>query len=126
FSGTLASGAGDTLTFCPPVGCYVFTVTSGTDPAEISWALSGDVFLSGDANSSITMSLGGAITGCMDTLACDYNPMATCPGTCSYGEAATIIIVPSTTPNDVSWALLDPDGLGVASGNGFASSFTTC
>ena len=126
FSGTLASGAGDTLTFCPPIGCYSFTVSAGSDPGEIAWVLSGEVNVSGGAETSITMDMGGAITGCMDPLACNYSANATCPGSCTYGEPSVIFISPSATPNDVSWTFVDPGGSIVNSNNGFGGEYAGC
>ena len=83
-------------------------VTAGSWSSEISWDLTtedGTVLLAGGAPDSQTISVGGAVCGCTDAGACNYDETATdedgsceyetCAGctdaaSCSYDEAATI------------------------------------
>ena len=93
---------------CLEPGCYNITVTGGAYASEITWDLStedGTVILAGGAPSSSTISLGGAVCGCTDAGACNYDATATdedgscefltCAGcmdttSCSYNAAALI------------------------------------
>jgi hypothetical protein len=80
----------------------------GSWPSEVSWDIlteDGGVLTSGGPTSGITFSVGGAICGCTDAGACNYDATATdedgsceyvtCAGctdssTCNYDAAATI------------------------------------
>ncbi|MBQ81215.1 MAG: hypothetical protein CL825_01410, partial [Crocinitomicaceae bacterium] len=93
---------------CLAAGCYNIEVTAGSWSSEISWDLTtedGTVLLAGGAPDSQTISVGGAVCGCTDAGACNYDETATdedgsceyetCAGctdaaSCSYDEAATI------------------------------------
>ena len=93
---------------CLDPGCYIISVTEGSWAAEVSWDLmleDGTVLLAGGAPDSQTISVGGAVCGCTDSGACNYDPAATdedgsceyetCAGctdsaSCSYDAAATI------------------------------------
>ena len=94
--------------FCLDPGCYSVEVTDGDWPSEVSWEVlteDGSVLTSGGPTAGITISVGGAVCGCTDTGACNYDPAATdedgsceyetCAGctddtTCNYDAAATI------------------------------------
>ncbi len=93
---------------CLDPGCYSVTVSNGSWPSEVSWQVlteDGGVLTSGGPTSGITISVGGAICGCTDAGACNYDATATdedgsceyvtCAGctdssTCNYDAAATI------------------------------------
>ena len=93
---------------CLSAGCYIIDVTPGDWAAEVTWNLmieDGTTLVAGGAPDSQTISVGGAICGCTDAGACNYNPDATdedgsceyetCAGctdsaSCSYDETATI------------------------------------
>ena len=93
---------------CLAAGCYNIEVTAGSWSSEISWDITtedGTVLLAGGAPDSQTISVGGAVCGCTDAGACNYDETATdedgsceyetCAGctdaaSCSYDEAATI------------------------------------
>ncbi len=108
FTGTLSTGGSDTVQFCPPVGCYTFSVGAGADPAEVSWALS--LGLSGGADTTVAFSFNLAVTGCNDPAANNYNPNVTCPdGTCCYGNDVAVVI--SENPlTDLLWSINNAQG----------------
>ena len=77
---------------CLEPGCYIISVEGGSYPSEVSWALideSGATFTSGGPTDGITVSLGGAVCGCTDTGACNYDETATDEdGSCEYESCA--------------------------------------
>jgi len=93
---------------CLEPGCYNISVTPGDWGSEVSWDLSiedGTVLVAGGAPDSQTISVGGAVCGCTDAGACNYDALATdedgsceyltCAGctdttSCSYDALATI------------------------------------
>ena len=85
--------------FCLAPGCYDIVVTGGDFPTEVGWNLSladGTIVEEGPFASSPfstvatgvgtwSVSIGGALCGCMDTGACNYDPAATSEdGSCEY------------------------------------------
>jgi len=101
-SGTLDVGYFGMANVCLEDGCYYFSVTGGLYPSEIGWEIEGMGVgpISGEVTygESISFSV-GVIQGCMDTMACNYNPDAVCPGDCTYSENP-IVVLPS-----VDWML---------------------
>jgi len=93
---------------CLAPGCYIIDVAPGDWASEVSWNIEmedGSVLVAGGAPDSQTISVGGAVCGCTDAGACNYDETATdedgsceyetCAGctdtaSCSYDEAATI------------------------------------
>ncbi|MBM71446.1 MAG: hypothetical protein CL847_01505, partial [Crocinitomicaceae bacterium] len=94
---------------CLPAGCYLINVTPGDWAAEVSWDImleDGTLLAAGGApTDNLTISVGGAVCGCTDAGACNYDETATdedgsceyetCAGctdaaSCSYDESATI------------------------------------
>ncbi len=69
-------------------GCYTITVGGGVWDGEVSWNLWDDVgglVLSGFAPESQSFSLGGAVCGCTDPIACNFDSLAdTEDGSCEY------------------------------------------
>jgi len=94
FGSTVASGTLNTFyddiqvdALCLTGGCYTLTVTAGSFPSEIGWTLGGNIVggpISGGASTSISFTVGGAIYGCTDWFACNYNPAATCDEGCVF------------------------------------------
>jgi hypothetical protein len=83
-TGTLADGDAGSYIDCLPQGCYTFTTTNGSFPAEVGWTLtdlSGTVLLSGVAGANVGFSWAGAtgciIPGCTDAGCNNYNQFAT-------------------------------------------------
>lgn len=76
--GTLGSGFQGVDFFCLEEGCYELQVTSGQNPQEISWVLSG---ISGtpplsSSNNNIgtfPFAVGPSVVGCTDPFACNYD-----------------------------------------------------
>jgi hypothetical protein len=93
---------------CLEPGCYNISVTPGDWGSEVSWDLAiedGTVLVAGGAPDSQTISVGGAVCGCTDSGACNYDVLATdednsceyltCAGcmdaaSCSYDALSTI------------------------------------
>ena len=93
---------------CLSAGCYIIDIAPGDWASEVSWDLmleDGTMLVAGGAPDSQTISVGGAVCGCTDAGACNYDETATdedgsceyetCAGctdaaSCSYDEAATI------------------------------------
>jgi len=93
---------------CLEPGCYNITVDPGDWGSEVSWDVSledGSILIAGGAPDSQTISVGGAVCGCTDAGACNYDALATdedgsceyltCAGctdaaSCSYDALATI------------------------------------
>jgi hypothetical protein len=93
---------------CLQAGCYNITVAPGDWGSEVSWNITledGTIIVAGGAPDSQTISVGGAVCGCTDAGACNYDPLATdedgsceyltCAGcmdatSCSYDALATI------------------------------------
>ena len=78
--------------FCLEDGCYIISVDGGIFPSEVSWELrntDGTVIVSGVPTDGISLSLGGAVCGCTDSGACNYNADATSEdGSCEYETCA--------------------------------------
>jgi len=96
---------------CLEPGCYNITVTGGTYPSEITWDLAtedGTIILAGGAPSSSTISLGGAVCGCTDAGACNYDALATDEdGSCEFLTCAGCM---DTSACDYNAAALIDDG----------------
>jgi hypothetical protein len=93
---------------CLEAGCYNISVSPGDWASEVSWNLSledGTVLVAGGAPDTQTISVGGAVCGCTDAGACNYDVLAsdedgsceylTCAGcmdatSCSYDALSTI------------------------------------
>ena len=77
---------------CLAPGCYSVEVTDGDWPSEVSWEVlteDGGVLTSGGPTAGITISVGGAVCGCTDAGACNYDPIATDEdGSCEYVTCA--------------------------------------
>jgi hypothetical protein len=78
--------------FCLDPGCYNVEVTDGDWPSEVSWEVlteDGSVLTSGGPTAGVIISVGGAVCGCTDTGACNYDATATDEdGTCEYVTCA--------------------------------------
>ena len=86
--------------FCLDPACYQISVEGGFYPGEVSWQLqseAGDIIASGGATYSsfspddqpVTASIGGAICGCTEEGACNYDATATDDdGSCEYESCA--------------------------------------
>ena len=74
--------------FCLAPGCYSISVSNGDWPSEVSWQAldqNGEVLASGGPTDGITISVGGAVCGCTDAGACNYDALATDEdGSCEY------------------------------------------
>jgi hypothetical protein len=93
---------------CLEPGCYNISISPGSWASEVSWDVSledGTIVVAGGAPDSQTISVGGAVCGCTDAGACNYDVLATdedgscefetCAGctdsaSCSYNADATI------------------------------------
>ena len=95
---------------CVPAGCYEVTVGGGATDYEISFTL-GDLIVEAQAGIFTDISIGemdgvaycDIILGCTDSLAANYNPIATTDdGSCVYCQFSTIdsISVSSACPGD--------------------------
>ncbi len=78
-----------TSTFCSDIGCLTFDILNyGPTPLEISFTDSDGnnytLTVAPFESSIFESSIGGTISGCMDSSACNYDPQANCPGECSY------------------------------------------
>jgi hypothetical protein len=79
-TGGMTSGSSFSDTLCLPTGCYDVTVGGGSYDSEISFDFGS---LVGAAAGTYTdISIGGAVcivvvNGCTDSLACNYDPLAT-------------------------------------------------
>ena len=77
---------------CLQPGCYIISVDGGSYPSEVSWQLlfeDGSILAAGGPTGGITVSLGGAVCGCTDTGACNYDETATDEdGSCEYESCA--------------------------------------
>ena len=116
--------------FCLAPGCYSVEVTDGDWPSEVSWQVlteDGSVLTSGGPTAGITISVGGAVCGCTDMGACNYDPAATdedgsceyltCAGctdaaACNYDATATILDDSCCYDNCVSVNMNDSFGDG--------------
>ena len=80
------------LLICLQPGCYIITVEGGDWPSEVSWQLlfeDGSILAAGGPTDGITVSLGGAVCGCTDAGACNYDATATDEdGSCEYESCA--------------------------------------
>lgn len=74
--------------FCLEPGCYNVAVSDGDWPSEVSWEVlteDGTVLTSGGPTDGITISVGGAVCGCTDATACNYDELATDDdGSCEF------------------------------------------
>ena len=84
------TGASGSQALCLPDGCYSINQVAGSWHGEITWSLSNGVSGNGYYGSqSNVFTLGsgscGAVTGCTDPAAANYNPLATLSdGSCVY------------------------------------------
>ena len=73
---------------CLQDGCYIITVDGGIYPSEVSWALltaDGTELAAAGPTDGLSLSLGGAVCGCTDSGACNYDDTATSDdGSCDY------------------------------------------
>ena len=85
--------------FCLAPACYQISVEGGDWPGEVSWQLlneAGDIVASGGPTSvnggedaPVTASIGGAVCGCTEEGACNYDATATDnDGSCEYETCA--------------------------------------
>ena len=85
--------------FCLAPACYQISVEGGSYPSEVSWQLldaDGGIIAAGGSTSSFgsddqpaTASIGGAICGCTEEGACNYDATATDDdGSCEYESCA--------------------------------------
>lgn len=101
-TGTIATGATGTASFCMAPGCYTITVGGGTFPGEVSWTLLGaNGLVTGGVTTGIEFTVGEGAScepGCLEPHACNYNPDAgisdctlceytSCTG-CTYEQSA--------------------------------------
>jgi hypothetical protein len=95
-SSTLASGALATEILClaDDISCYTVTCGGGSYTYEVSWTLenaNGITILSGGAPYTGSLCL-PVVIGCMDSTACNYDPLATIDdGSCSNTYTLTMI-----------------------------------
>ena len=84
---TLASGSFGSENLCLATDCWTVSCDGGSFQSEVSWELvdaSGTIVLQGGAPFTGTVCL-PAIPGCMDSTACNYDPLAnTDNGTCDF------------------------------------------
>ncbi|MGY8928380.1 MAG: hypothetical protein ACKVHK_01805, partial [Flavobacteriales bacterium] len=73
---------------CLEPGCFNITIAPGDWASEVSWNITledGSVLVGGGAPDSQTISVGGAVCGCTDAGACNYDVLATDDdGSCEY------------------------------------------
>ncbi len=107
--------------FCLAPGCYDIVVTAGLIPDGIGWALStadGTSLASGSPAAFswstgtgvgvFSVSIGGAVCGCTDMGACNFNPLADSEdGSCDYLECAGCMDT-SACNFDMSATISDP------------------
>ena len=85
--------------FCLAPACYQISVEGGDWPGEVSWQMlneAGDILASGGPTSvnggedqPVTASIGGAVCGCTEEGACNYDATATDnDGSCEYETCA--------------------------------------
>ena len=78
--------------FCLANGCYSIVVEGGFYPNEVSWEVrleDGSVLASDGPTDGVTISIGGAVCGCTDTGACNYDETATDDdGSCEFESCA--------------------------------------
>lgn len=125
-TGTLLSGAeGIANLGCIDDGCYLFTVSGGTFPQEVTWTLEytyGNFlfggtppleFASGGApyEENLTIGDAGQDGGCTDVAACNYDPDVSCDdGSCCFSNCLTITMFDSFGDgwNNNLWEIFDP------------------
>ena len=94
---------------CLEPGCYSVSVTEGDWPSEVSWEVlteDGSVLTTGGPTDGITISVGGAVCGCTDAGACNYDETATDEdGSCEYETCAGCL--DNTACNYDAEALID-------------------
>ncbi|MGY8918655.1 MAG: hypothetical protein ACKVJ6_10295, partial [Flavobacteriales bacterium] len=77
---------------CLEAGCYNISIAPGDWASEVSWDITledGTIIVSGGAPDSQTISVGGAVCGCTDAGACNYDELATDEdGSCEYETCA--------------------------------------
>ncbi len=100
YTGTMLTGATETVVFCLPDGCYDLNVTPGIFPGEVSWTLAGS-----DA---------GTISGIPGSSVFSVND-ASCSGGGNCPDPYTFIAQGGTFDFEISWAMSTDDGP-VASG----------
>ena len=144
----LSGGAPFTGEIClPAAGCgYTFTMT---DTFGDGWNGATFTFTNADAGTdatgtlsggagpvSVTMGLGGLVSGCTDIMATNYNPAASCDdGSCLACTGGGQIYVMEMTDtfgdgwNGANWIILDQNFATVGTGtlaNGTTGSFSEC
>ncbi|MDH5296354.1 MAG: hypothetical protein OEW26_04425, partial [Nitrospirota bacterium] len=90
FGNTFSSGLSAVFYECLPTGCYNVSVTAGDFPSEISWNIytydnyygTIELLVSGSGASIAHFGAGGDCQGlgCVNPVACNYNPLATSSG----------------------------------------------
>lgn len=121
----LASGSSGSAVVCydSNAGCVSVTCDGGSWQSEVSWEISdasGNVLLTGGAPYEGGFGgegCGPIISGCMDSLALNFNPLAVeADGNCQYpidcsGLTSVLVDVTSGSwPSEVSWELGDFSG----------------
>jgi hypothetical protein len=92
---TIATGSSGSESLCLPDACYDISVAGGSYPGEMSWSLDNGVSGGGSYGSqSSVFTIGsgscGAVSGCMDPTAANYNALATVDdGSCYYAVPAS-------------------------------------
>jgi len=78
--------------FCLEPGCSTIVVEGGFYPSEVSWEVrleDGTVLTAGVPTDGVVISIGGAVCGCTDVGACNYDATATDnDGSCEYVTCA--------------------------------------
>ena len=74
--------------FCLEPGCYSVIVEGGDWPNEVTWTMfleDGSILAEGAPIDGVTISIGGAVCGCTDAGACNYDETATDDdGSCEF------------------------------------------
>ena len=78
--------------FCLDPGCYSVIVEGGDWPSEVTWTMfleDGSILAEGAPIDGVTISIGGAVCGCTDAGACNYDETATDDdGSCEFESCA--------------------------------------
>jgi len=109
-TGGLSGGYFTNDTLCLVTGCYDVIVTAGSNAAAVSTFNFGS--LTAATTGSYVVSVGGAncaIPGCMDTIATNYDPVATvsdssCTYDCAYYGLNEVEVVMYNSLSGYSWA----------------------
>ena len=89
---TLSNGYSDSISFCMDHDCFDIICDFGSWQSEVGWTLieNGTSVLTGGAPAIMQIGIGSGscTTGCTDSLACNYDPLATIDdGSCTYPAA---------------------------------------